>query len=177
MLLCPVRLRDRYGVCEQALLAAGLPVTVFQPMAMQAAAGLLLDSEDTEAALTADMCEQAIIRVKAYMAKEAARKSRETARATVVNAALHAAGVFWTVQTAPWSVKAILEAVTQNPDPHYEVTDEITAELISKVRSAPVLQYASHGHRGCRCGNTAAQDCIGGLCGACCVDRACSRHR
>ena len=47
-----------------------------QPVAMQAAAGLLaaINSQDPEAVLTADMCEQAIIRVKAYMAEEAARQ-------------------------------------------------------------------------------------------------------
>ena len=149
-----------------------------QPVAMQAAAGLLaaINSQDPEAVLTADMCEQAIIHVKAYMAEEAARKSREAARATGLNAALLAAGVPWTVQTAPWSVKAILDAVTQNPDPQYVVTDEVTAELIPKVRSAPV-QIAANGLRPCRCGNAAARDCIGGLCGPCCVDRSCARHR
>ena len=63
-------------MCEQALTAAGLPVTVIQPVAMQTAAGLLaaINSQDPEAVLTADMCEQAIIRVKAYMAEEAARQ-------------------------------------------------------------------------------------------------------
>jgi hypothetical protein len=149
-----------------------------QPVAMQAAAGLLaaINLQDPEAILTADMREQAIIRVKAYMAEEAARKSREAARVTVLNAALLAAGVPWTVQTAPWSAKAILDAVTQNPDPQYAVTDEVTAELISKVRSAPV-QFAANGQRPCRCGNAAARDCIGGLCGTCCFDRSCARHR